>query len=213
MNCTNPRIRKTLIGIAAVAVSVWLCFYLENVLTRVPVDQAYVEKLKSAKHWRSEIPAQKQSRTIAKVLGYRAGLLAAIGMENRNVRGYNSGNPEQVFSMLAYFRYGEIISSDSWTNFPVELNTPDLSSKVAWEFYTFHNPRYPVSCSAIPSRHQAVSAMLDAIEASGGCLIKAGKNRYLVAKVAEKKQYEAAIRYLGWLDGKQPPWETQNSQH
>jgi hypothetical protein len=34
-----------------------------------------------------------------------------------------------------------------------------------------------------------------------------------VAKVVERKQYEAAIRYLGWMDGKQPPWEDQNSQH
>jgi hypothetical protein len=45
------------------------------------------------------------------------------------------------------------------------------------------------------------------------CLIKAGKNRCLVAKVAERKQYEAATRHLGWLDGKQPPWEGQSSQH
>jgi hypothetical protein len=214
MNWTNPRTRKTLIGIAAVAVLVWLCSYLEDVLTRVPVDQAYVEKLKSAKHYRSEAPSTlTMAKAFGKAIGFRAGLLYAIGMEFRDVHGCASGNPEQVFTALAQYRYGEIIWSDSWTNFPVKLNAPDFSSKIAWKFFTFHNSRFSFRVSGIPSRHQAVSAMLDAIEASGGCLIKAGKNRYLVAKVMERKQYEAAIRYLGWLDGKQPPWEAQNSQH
>jgi hypothetical protein len=181
--------------------------------TRVPVDQAYVEKLKSAKHWRSEAPAPKQTLKVAKIVGFRAGLLNAIGMENRSVRAFRSGDPQQVFSALAHFRYGEIIWTDSWTNFPVKLNAPDFSSKVAWKFLTFHNSKFSLTKAFLPSRHQAVSAMLDAIEASGGCLIKAGKNRYLVAKVEERKQYEAAIRYLGWMDGKQPPWEAQNSEH
>ena len=52
-----------------------------------------------------------------------------------------------------------------------------------------------------------------AIEASGGCLIKAGENRYLVAKVSEKEKYAAAIRALGWLDGSSPPWVKANGSH
>jgi hypothetical protein len=111
---------------------VWLCSYLEDVLTRVPVDQAYVEKLNSAKHWLSEAPALTKSLKIAKV-NFRLGLLHllhAIGMEFRDLEGPVSGNPERVFLALAQFRYGEIISFDSWTNFPVKLNAPDFSSKV-----------------------------------------------------------------------------------
>ena len=53
-------------------------------------------------------------------------------------------------------------------------------------------------------------ATLNAIEASGGCLIKAGENRCLIVKSSEKDQYEAAIRSLGWLDGKSVPWDTED---
>jgi hypothetical protein len=175
----NPRTRKTLIGIVAVGLSVWLGSYLEDVLTRVPVEQAYVEKLKSAKHHRSNAPAPTQTLKIAKAGGFRAGLLNAIGMELRDVMACGFGDPDQVFPMLAHLRYGEIIWTDSWTNFPVKLNAPDSSSKLAWKFYTFHNTNFSgtAPAPALPSRPQAVSAMLDAITASGGCLIKAGKNR------------------------------------
>jgi hypothetical protein len=31
----------------------------------------------------------------------------------------------------------------------------------------------------------------------------------LVARVSEKKDYEAAIRALGWLDGTPTPWEAK----
>jgi len=67
-------------------------------------------------------------------------------------------------------------------------------------------PRTSTPGQVVVPRHDAVRAALNSIAASGGCLIKAGENRYLVAKVSERKQYEAAIRALGWLDGSLPPW-------
>jgi hypothetical protein len=59
-------------------------------------------------------------------------------------------------------------------------------------------------------RRDGVQAGRTAIEAAGGCLIKAGENRYLVAQVTEREKYEAAIRALGWPDGVAPPWDVTN---
>ncbi len=54
-----------------------------------------------------------------------------------------------------------------------------------------------------------MNAALKAIEASGACLIKAGENRSLITRISEKDEYEAAIRALGWLDGKPAPWDAE----
>jgi hypothetical protein len=154
---------------------------------------AFVEKLKSAKHFRSQRPAQMQTLDLAKNSSLRAAALNAIGMELREVRGLAKGDPEIVFIMLSHLGgFGEIIWVDQWTNFPVHLATTIGVGEV------------------VAPRRDAVRAALDAVEASGGCFIKAGENRYLVAKASEKKQYEAAIRLLGWLDGTSPPWDKTN---
>jgi hypothetical protein len=107
-----------------------------------------------------------------------------------------SGDPQKVFAMLSHLGgFGEIIWVDQWTNFPVKLPPTRTPGQVV-----------------VPRRH-AVRAALDAVEASGGCLIKAGENRYLVAKVSEKQKYEAAIRALGWLHGSRPPWENEEGSN
>src|SRR5262245_36217411 len=51
----------------------------------VPADPAFVEKLKSAKHCRSENPAQTQTVDLVKKSSLRHGALNAIGMELREV--------------------------------------------------------------------------------------------------------------------------------
>jgi hypothetical protein len=158
----------------------------------VPADVALVEKLKSAKHFQSQVPAQRQTIDLAKKSSLRHAALNAIGMELREVGGMANGNPESVFAMLSHLGgFGEIIWVDQWTNFPIKLPATSTPGQV------------------VVPRRDAVRAALDAVEASGGCLIKAGESRYLVARVSEKEKYEAAIRALGWLEGVPPPWAVE----
>ena len=152
------------------------------------VDYAFVEKLKSAKHAKSDTPAPSATPWIAKNFGVKAAALNAFGLELRDVEGAAVGYPDHIFHLLAHFEFGEILWVDQWTNFPVKL------------------PPSPNQFFNVAPRRKAVKAFLSAIHTSGGCLIKAGRNRYLVAKVAEREKYEAAIRELGWLKGRQPPW-------
>jgi len=163
---------------------------------RAPVDKAFTEKLEFAQHFQSAFPAQRQTVDLAKKSGLRHAALNAIGMELREVRALATGSPESVFAMLSHLGgFGEIIWVDQWTNFPVKLPPTKIPGQV------------------VVPRRDAVRAALDAIEASRGCLIKAGENRYLVAKVSEKEKYAAAIRALGWLDGSSPPWVKANGSH
>lgn len=162
----------------------------------IPADPVFVEKLKSAKHYRSQFPAQKQTIDLARKSGLRLAGLNAIGMELREVSHLATGDPESLFAMLSHLGgFGEIVWVDQWTNFPVKL--PSTTKR-----------RFP-GVIEVP-RRDAVKAALDAIESSGACLVKAGPNRYLIAKVAEEEKYRAAIRALGWLDGAPPPWDTED---
>lgn len=105
-----------------------------------------------------------------------------------------TGDPLNVFAMLSHLGgFGEIIWVDQWTSFPVRL--PPTSLRIPGNY--------------VVPRREAVRAALDAIDASGGCLIKAGPDRYLVAKVSEREKYEAAIRALDWLGKGKPPWDTE----
>ena len=158
-----------------------------------------------------------QTIDLAKRAGSQSAALNAIGMELRDVGAMATGSPESVFAMLSHLGgFGEIIWVDQWTNFPVKLPTNSLSSELATKFLQYNNTNFQVKGHPpgdVP-RREAVRAALAAIDASGGCLIKAGEHRYLVAKVSERKQYEAAIRALGWLDGVSPPWlQESRSDH
>jgi hypothetical protein len=186
--------------------------------TGASADKAFVEKLKAARHFQSEFPAQKQTLAFAKAAGLRAAALNAIGMEIRDVRSMTTGSPESVFSMLSHLGgYGEIIWVDQWTNFPVKLSSASTASKVSFKFLQTFNSNFQVKISpriGEAPRCEAVKAALAAINTSGGCLIKAGKHRYLVAKVSERREYTAAIRALGWLHGVTPPWaQTNDNEH
>jgi hypothetical protein len=199
MMTRNHKVR-VLFGIAGISVSitaVTLVFmHYVRQPSSVPVDSAFVQKLQTAKHYQSQFPAQRQTIDLAKKSSLRHAALNAIGMELREVRGMATGSPESVFGMLSHLGgFGEIIWVDQWTNFPVKLPPTKIPGQV------------------VVPRREAVRAALDAIETSGGCLIKAGGSRYLVAKVSEKKNYEAAIRALGWLNGSSPPWVKENDSH
>ena len=175
-----------------IGVVTWLSLHHAAPTVAVPANKAFILKLESAKHVKSTNPAPGQTLWLAENASLRSAALNAIGQEPRDVRLMASGSPEVVFDMLSHLGgLGEIIWVDSdWTNLPVKLP-----------------PTSPLD--QVP-RREAVKAALDSIEASGGCLIKAGENRYLVAKVSEQKEYEAAIRAEGWLNGNQPPWEKSN---
>jgi uncharacterized protein DUF2835 len=181
----TPWVVAVFMVVAAVLI-LWVHF--DSRRNRVPLDQVYVEKLKSAKRFQSQFPAPRQTIDLFHKVGLRSAAMNAIGMEPREVRGMASGSPESVFIMLSHLGgYGDIIWVDSWTNFPVKLPPTSLPGQI------------------VVPRREAVQAALDAIKASGCCLIKAGKDRYLVARVSDKEKYEVAIRALGWLDGKPPP--------
>ena len=160
----------------------------------VSPNPIFIEKLRSAKHFRSSFPAQAYARQVVRQSSLQPASLKraavhAIGMELREVGHMATGNPEFVFAMLSHLGgLGEIVWVDNWTNFPVMLPPTSLPGQVV-----------------VPRRY-AVQPALDAVRASGGCLIEAGKDRWLVAKASEKREYEAAIHALGWLDGTPPPW-------
>jgi hypothetical protein len=175
-----------------VGATIMLSLYLEPT-TSVRPNKAFIEKLESARHFKSQKPAQRQTIDLAMKSSLKLAALNAIGMEQREVGGMAKGSPDLVFAMLSHLGgFGEVIWVDDWTNFPIKLPPTSIPGQV------------------VVPRRDAVRAALDSIAASGGCLIKAGENRFLVAKVSEKKQYEAAIRSLGWLDGTSPPWDKTN---
>ena len=152
--------------------------------TNAPPDDAYLEKLKTAHHFKSSNPAQRQTVDLFHKVGLRSAALNAIGEEPREVRGMASGEPVHVFAILSHLGgLGEIIWVDQWTNFPIKLPPTTHPGEI------------------VVPRHAAVRAAVNAVEASGGCFIRAGKSRTLVARTSEKEKYEAAIRALGWLDG------------
>ncbi len=148
----------------------------------------YVEKLKSAKSFKSQVPAQMQTLDLAKKLSFKHGAMNSIGLEIREVGAMSTGNPESVFAMLSHLAgLGEVFWVDSWTNFPVKLPQTQIPGQIA------------------VSRRDAVKAALDALETSGACILEAGENRHLVVHVSEKNNYEAAMRSLGWIDGFRKP--------
>ena len=192
----SPLAKRTLLCSGAILVMIAAAMSLfmrrDSKPTGVAVIGACVEKLKMAHHLKSYFPAQRQTINLFHQAGLRSAALNAIGEEPREVRAMAGGNPEEVFEMLSHLGgLGEIIWVDRWTNFPVKLPATSIPGQV------------------VVPRRAVVRAALNAIEASGGCLIKAGQDRTLVAKISEKDNYEAAIHVLGWLDGKPVPWDSE----
>jgi hypothetical protein len=190
-------VRRTLLfgGVILVttAVATILLIWCAAQPARVTSNSIYVEKLKTAHHCESSFPAQRQTVDLFHKAGLQRAALNAIGEEPREVGGMVGGKPVVVFAMLSHLGgLGEIIWVDEWTNFPVKL------------------PATTGPGSVVVPRRAAVQAALKAVEASGGSLIKAGENRCMVAKLSEKEKYEAAIRVLGWLEGKPAPWEPED---
>lgn len=183
---------RFLVAISAVLflITAWIVYQPPSRrYTRTELEP-YIQKLNSAKHFKSSNPAQKQTISLTKKVGIRKGALNALGMEGRDVRGMETGDPGIVFGMLSHLGgLGEIIWVDDWPNFPVNLSTNYVPRRVA------------------------VRAALDAIETAGGYLIDAGNERHLVVKDSEKEIYEAAIQALGWRDGKVPPWVTADPNY
>ena len=67
-----------------------------------PVDKDFIRKLETAKHFKSEFPAQMQTIDLAKTASSRSAALNAIGMEPRDVGMMATGSPEAVFAMLSH---------------------------------------------------------------------------------------------------------------
>ena len=155
-----------------------------------------VTRLLNAKHYKATIPEPMFNLWVFKAASLRPAslrkaALAAIGMEPRELSAMKSGEPAMVFACLASFGgYGEIVWVDQWDRFEVEMPSPTMSLP-----------------GLVVPRRLAMQAAVRAVRASGGCFIKAGEKRYLVIKRSQKKEYEAAIRALGWIDGVRPPWE------
>ena len=191
---------KLSLGLAAILLTVGaIAILFLHYESRVPpADRAFVEKLVSPVHcYRPVYPLKRQpiKFDVGSPASMRYAVLEAIGMETREVSVLATGAPEVVFGVLSN-HLGEIVTVDHWSNFPIKL--PPAKA--------------PLGSVEVP-RRVAVRAALAGIEASGGFLIRAGENRYLVAKRSEKTKYEAAIRELGWLHGSPPPWLKQEGDH
>ena len=192
----GSRVARNLMLSAAVLliIAVILALYKHSSRNSRSPNIFFLERLRSANHFESSFPAQKYAwQVVREAKPHKADIRRAAvnvaGMELRDVSRMRTGAPKMIFAMLSHLGgYGEIIWVDEWTNFPVKM--PPSS-----------DPPF----DDVP-RREALQAALDAVKASGGCFIKAGAHRYLVAKTTERQQYEEAIRTLGWLDGKQPPW-------
>jgi hypothetical protein len=135
-----------------------------------PPSKTVVERLQNAKHTQSSRPDSIYNWRVFKTASVRPASLrdAAmkfIGMDPREVSAMATGQPDFVFGLLAHYKGYEIIWVDNWTNFPIKLAT-----------VTPGRVEVP--------RRLVVQAALRAIRASDGCLVRAGKNRYLVLKQA-----------------------------
>jgi len=190
--------QRVCLGVAAALLLIAVMTTLQNRSRRnsAPPNRAVLERLRNAKHTQSSRPDSIYNWRVFKTASLRPASLrnAAmkfIGMDPREVSAMATGEPDFVFGLLAHYKGYEIIWVDNWTNFPIKLPTTPSGG--------FYVPR-----------RRVVQAALRAIHASDGCLVKAGPNRYLVAKVSEKEDYRAAIRALGWLDGTPPPWAARS---
>jgi hypothetical protein len=165
-----------------------VCAFLTGVGSAA--DAVYVQRLLNAKHCRSEFPAERQTLRLAKT-DLKVAVQNALGRELRDVRGLEKGTPELVFAMLSHLGgYGEVIWVDNWPSFSVKLK-PANTGRPGIE---------------VP-RNEAVDAALKAIDDAGGVLIWAGPGRRLIVKKEEREKFEAALRKLGWLRGKETPWD------
>lgn len=196
----NAAKRKTLFCLSALVLLSGVIMWLrsDSRQNRPPPNGVFVAKLLSAQHDRRPNPLPPFSLLAFKPTGYdlaslREAGMAVFGMELREFSLMESGDPEVLFACLSkYGGYGEIIWTDEWKRFRIKM------------------PPATTDPGLVVRRRRAMQAAVRAIRASGGCLIKAGPHRYLVAKISEKKDYEAAIRALGWLHGVPPPWETEH---
>ena len=197
----NPAKRNALLGLSALLLLTGVVMWLrsDSRLNQPPPNGVFVVKLLNAQHRRHANPEPTFNLlafkpTSIRLASLREAGMAVIGMEPREFSAMESGDPELLFACLsAYGGYGEIIWVDKWSRLPIKMPPPATT-----------DPGLEVRI------RRAMQAAVRAIRASGGCFIKAGSHRYLVAKISEKEDYEAAIRALGWFHGVPPPWETEH---
>jgi hypothetical protein len=197
----NAAKRKTLLRLSSLLLLIGAIMWLrsDSWLNQPPPNDVFVAKLLSAQHYHQPNPKPTFNLLAFKPISFRPASLreaamAVIGMEPRELSAMESGDSEFLFGCLSAFGgYGEIIWVDKWGRLPIKMP-----------------PATTTGSGLVVRRRRAMQAAVRAIRASGGCLIKAGPHRYLVAKISEKKDYEAAIRALGWLHGVPPPWETED---
>lgn len=155
-------------------------------------EGVFVQRLLSAKRYRSEYPAQRQTLNLAK-RDLKIAAQNALGRELREVSEFAKGGPEEVFAMLSHLGgYGDVIWVDEWPKFSVKM-TPVNTGRGGIE---------------VP-RDEVVEAALKAVDDAGGILVWAGPGRHLVVKKEERERFEVALRELGWLRGKPTPWDKQ----
>jgi len=170
----------------------------------------FIERLKASKSFkvRGSVPRSEFSldetinfdsiRATALQFGWDFALRNALGTEFSDVGHLLNGEPEQVFATLAFTGgFGEARWVDAWTNFSVKLPPATTNTTIT----------VGGRAMIMAERDKIVKAVLDAIEAAGGCLISAGTNGVLVAKISERKEYEDALKALGWIsatEGRKP---------
>src|SRR5437868_1157028 len=82
---------------------------------RIPAEPQFIERLKSAQHFRSTFPASRQTLDLARRGSLTNAALNAMGKELREVSGLVNGDPQNLFAGLSHMgNYGEVIWVDRW---------------------------------------------------------------------------------------------------
>jgi Na+(H+)/acetate symporter ActP len=162
------------------------------VASREP-DSALLDRLKSAKIYAHDFTAKDHKRKImiqsVKNLQYRRALRAMVGMEPRDCRNLLIGDSDSVLNTLSFFTGWKLVSADTWPRFQIKIS-PD--------------PNYPLPNVVVP-RGDAVVAILEGIEISGGRLLSLDNDRILLTPNDRFDQYVRVAHELGWINSTRKP--------
>jgi len=156
-------------------------------------EAALLQRLKTAKVYAHDFTAKDHKRKVmmqsVKNLQYRRALRAMVGMEPRDCRNLLIGDSDSVLNTLSFFTGWKLVSADTWPRFPIKIS-PD--------------PNYPLPNVVVP-RGDAVVAIIEGIENSGGRLLSLDDERILLTPNDRFEQYVRVAHELGWINSTRKP--------
>jgi Na+(H+)/acetate symporter ActP len=156
-------------------------------------DATVGERLRNARIYAHDYTAKHHKRRImmrsVRNMEYNRALRAMVGMEPRDCRNLLIGDSDSVLNTLAFFTGWKLVSADTWPRFPIKID-PD--------------PKYPLPNVMVP-RGDAVVAILEGIENTGGRLLSLDDDRILLTKRDQFEQYVRVAHELGWINSTRKP--------